>query len=139
MTILTSNKQLFPVQYGMGCFKYYNNIHGGNIFRKFVFPAGRFVMNKIIKPFIKNNKDDIKKVINEGGKTIIKNLIMKENPPTFSDIKNEAKNEILNPILKTISKKPLLEHLQGEGLSRRSKNIIKNLTIKKGSGLKLLE
>lgn len=67
------------------------------------------MISSTIKPFIRNNKDDIKNVLNEGGKiTIIKNLLIKENPPNFSDIKKEVKTEVLSPILRTISKKPLI-------------------------------
>lgn len=153
MVILTSYKQLFPVQYGMGL-KYYKNIHGGNIFKRFLLPAGNFILNKVIHPFIKNNKDDIKRVISEGSKTVFKNLLMRKDPPNFSDIKQEVKTSVLRPILKNISEKPLIDHLKGAGLSynkaimtnkklnKRSKNIIKIISkdnsnkIIHGSGIK---
>src|SRR5687768_8524582 len=120
MTILTANKQLLYKQYGLGI-KYQRDIRGGNIFqtiKRYGLPVAKFLFHKILKPFWKNNKDDIIR----GAVQSVKNLVQKhEQTPKMTDVKEE----ILQPIFQKIKEKSLADHLRGEGLNKKSKKILK--------------
>jgi hypothetical protein len=120
MVLVVHRKQLFPKHYGFGL-KYHRDIRGGNIFqsiKKFAIPAlGFLYRNPILKPFWKNNKEDIQGV-------------------TSGRFLHTYKEEIINPILNKMKEKPLKEHLRGDGLkkvkpknllTKKSKEIIENL------------
>jgi hypothetical protein len=84
------------------------------------------VMLNILKPFWKNNKEDIIQGVTSGLKNIASTYV--KSPP-FSTYKEE----IINPILNKIKEKSMNEHLRGDGLkknkrlTKKSKEIIKNL------------
>ena len=133
MVLVVHRKQLFPKQYGFGL-KYHRDIRRGNIFqsiKKFAIPALGFLYRNILKPFWKNNKEDIIQGVTSGLKNIASTYV--KSPP-FSTYKEE----IINPILNKMKEKSLNEHLRGDGiknglmskpnrLTKKSKDIIKNL------------
>jgi hypothetical protein len=133
MVLVVHRKQLFPKQYGFGL-KYHRDIRGGNIFqsiKKFAIPALGFLYRNILKPFWKNNKEDIIQGVTSGLKNIASTYV--KSPP-FSTYKEE----IINPILNKMKEKSMNEHLRGDGLkkaktgttnrlTKKSKEIIKNL------------
>ena len=133
MVLVVHRKQLFPKQYGFGL-KYHRDIRGGNIIqsiKKFAIPALGFLYRNILKPFWKNNKEDIIQGVTSGLKNIASTYV--KSPP-FSTYKEE----IINPILNKMKEKSLNEHLRGDGikkvlmskpnrLTKKSKDIIKNL------------
>jgi hypothetical protein len=92
MVLVVHRKQLFPKQYGFGL-KYHRDIRGGNIFqsiKKFALPALGFLYRNILKPFWKNNKEDIIQGVTSGFKNIASTYV--KSPP-FSTYKEE----IINP------------------------------------------
>src|SRR5688572_4696312 len=100
--IITRHSQMYPVQYGLGV-KFRRDLRGGNLFstiRRYGLPAGKFVWQKILRPFLKNNKREL----TAESMNIIKKLAAGKKP----DIK-EAAREI-------IQSKSLAEHLRGEGI-----------------------
>jgi hypothetical protein len=133
MVLVVHRKQLFPKQYGFGL-KNHRDIRGGNIFqsiKKFAIPALVFLYRNILKPFWKNNKEDIIQGVTSGFKNIASTYV---KSPSFSTYKEE----IINPILNKMKEKSMNEHLRGDGLkkaktgrtnrlTKKSKEIIKNL------------
>jgi hypothetical protein len=133
MVLVVHRKQLFPKQYGFGL-KNHRDIRGGNIFqsiKKFAIPALGFLYRNILKPFWKNNKEDIIQGVTSGFKNIASTYV---KSPSFSTYKEE----IINPILNKMKEKSMNEHLRGDGLkkaktgranrlTKKSKEIIKNL------------
>jgi hypothetical protein len=90
-----------------------------------------FLYRNILKPFLKNNKEDIIQGVTSGLKNIASTYV--KSPP-FSTYKEE----IINPILNKMKEKLMNEHLRGDGLkkaktgrtnqlTKKSKEIIKNL------------
>jgi hypothetical protein len=75
-----------------------------------------FLYRNILKPFWKNNKEDIIQGVTSGLKNIASTYV--KSPP-FSTYKEE----IINPILNKMKEKSLNEHLRGNGLKKnKSKN-----------------
>jgi len=103
--IITRNSQLYPVQYGLGLKV---RRRGRGVFkslRRYAFPVGKFLWRKMLKPFIKNNRQEI----TNRSVDIIKRLAKGERP----DVK-EAMKEVLRS-------KSLSDHLRGEGLNLKRK------------------
>lgn len=113
-------------QYGMG-FKYYQKGDGFfDTVKKYGFPPLKYLFR-----FVKNNLPEIIQ--------ITKNVISKHDKrPSFKEVVRDVKED---PNFEKIKNKPLTQHINGDGLSKKglskkSKNILKNLSI--GGGLKIL-
>jgi hypothetical protein len=107
MVLVVHRKQLFPKQYGFGL-KYHRDIRGGNIFQS----LKSFLYRNILKPFWKNNKEDIIQGVTSGLKNIASTYV--KSPPLST-----YKEEIINPILNKMKEKSLNEHLRGDGLKKK--------------------
>jgi hypothetical protein len=108
MVILTRSHQIYPVQYGLGLKVYREIGRGGNIFstmKRFAIPVGKFLFKNVLKPFVKNNKQELK--------NIIQRLAAGRKRP--ASVMEDLKTNIQN----ILTSKSLSEHLRGEGLKRR--------------------
>ena len=116
-------KSYRPIQYGFGL-KYRRDMRGNGIFdslKKYGLPAKRF-----FGTLIKNNLPEIL--------GITKNIIGKHDKrPTIKQVIQDIKTD---PLTEKIKQKSLSQHFRGEGLDKKSKDIIKRL--QQGGGLKIL-
>src|SRR5277367_5348734 len=116
-------KSYRPIQYGFGL-KYRRDMRGNGIFdslKKYGLPAKRFFGR-----LIKNNFPEIL--------GITKNIIGKHDKrPTIKQVIQDIKTD---PLTEKIKQKSLSQHFRGEGLDKKSKDIIKRL--QQGGGLKIL-
>src|SRR5277367_5631161 len=124
-------KSYRPIQYGFGL-KYKRDMRGNGIgpwpsstlfdsLKKYGLPAKRF-----FGTLIKNNLPEIL--------GITKNIIGKHDKrPTIKQVIQDIKTD---PLTEKIKQKSLSQHFRGEGLDKKSKDIIKRL--QQGGGLKIL-
>ena len=101
----------YQIQYGLGL-KVYREINGENVFttlKKYAVPTGRYLFRKVLTPFVKNNRQELKGMLNNESMKIIKRLAAGKRPDAPSTSK-------LTEILRS---KSLSDHLRGEGVKRR--------------------
>src|SRR5277367_4164988 len=106
----------YQIQVGLGL-KVYREIGGENIFstiKKYALPAGKYLYRKVLTPFVKNNRHELKRLLNKESMTIIKRLASGKRPHAPSTAKFQ---EILQS-------KSLSDHLRGEGIIKRRRTKI---------------
>jgi len=114
--LLLRERELYPKQYGLGL-RVYRDMRGNSVFstiKRFARPVGKYLFRNILKPFFKNNKEEIKRVLSKQSMNIIKKLAQGKRPAT---------DEIVSDIKEILTGKTLSEHMRGEGLCGKRRKL----------------
>src|SRR5438034_3080096 len=98
MTLLVRRKQIHPRQYGWGL-RVYRHRGDGMIgsgiydsFKRYAFPVGKYLYRKVLRPFVRNNRTELKNILSKHSLNIIKNLAenQKIRKPDAAQLRQEV-------------------------------------------------